>query len=244
MLALSEQGLAAAHAMAREAMTWGGPGASGVALLAVAAACVAGSSAALAADAIGVSDDGVTFSPGLDRPLFDAAVRWVPGDSRRETFFVRNQGPSGASMSIEARRAADDGRLADDIVLRARADGGGWVELRNGVAPTRLTDEAIERGGVVRVDVKATFEPGSRNPSQVERLALDVSVTLADSAASGNGAAGGDGSGGPLAPADVGATLPETGAGSARGLVLLGLAAVVVGAGALTAQSRTETRTR
>jgi hypothetical protein len=140
-----------------------------------------GATAARAADGIGISDDGTSWSDGLDAPLFDPALRWVPGDSRTETFFVRNQGPSGATMTIEARSRDEDELLADDDVdLRARADGGAWVELRNGVASTRLTDGAIGQGGIVRVDVNARFDPTSTNQSQSRQLALRLRVTLAD----------------------------------------------------------------
>jgi LPXTG-motif cell wall-anchored protein len=221
-------------------------------LTTVALLLLLGVSAARADDEIGLSADGSSWTDGLDEPLFDPDVRWVPGDSRTETFFVRNQGPTGAAMTIEARSADRDELLADDeIALRARAAGGTWVPLQNGAASARLTDAVIERGGVVRVDVNATFDPASSNQSQVKRLALDFRVVLADAVGTdGEGDADADGGGGGDidvdsdsdggAGADAGSSggeatgaLPDTGASTSRWILLLGTASVVAGAIAL-----------
>lgn len=211
-----------------------------------------GVSVAHAADEIGLSDDGVTWSSGLDAPLFDPDVRWVPGDSRTESFYVRNEGPSGASLTIEARSADEDDLLADDdIDLRARADGGAWVALRNGVASTRLTEREIEQDGVVEVDVNATFDPTSTNQSQVRRLALDFRVLLADAAGT-DGESDADADGGtdadldgpgvdadldPPAGEETTGALPGTGTTTERWILLLG-AALVVGGTSLVVRRR------
>ncbi|KQO38261.1 LPXTG cell wall anchor domain-containing protein [Aeromicrobium sp. Leaf245] len=211
-----------------------------------------GASVAYAADEIGLSDDGVTWSSGLDAPLFDPDVRWVPGDSRTESFYVRNEGPSGASLTIEARSADEDDLLADDdIDLRARADGGAWVELRNGVASARLTEREIEQDGVVQVDVNATFDPTSTNRSQVRRLALDLRVRLADAAgtdgesdadADGGADADLDGSGvdadlDPPEGEEAAGALPGTGTTTEGWILLLG-AALVLGGTSLVVRRR------
>ncbi|RYY50067.1 MAG: hypothetical protein EON53_03430 [Actinomycetales bacterium] len=163
-----------------------------------------GASVAYASGEIGVSEDGTSWSSGLDGPLFDPDVRWVPGDSRTKTFYVRNQGPTGASMTIEARSTDEDDLLADDeIDLRARADGGAWVDLRNGAASAELTDDAIEQDGVVRVDVNASFDPASSNRSQTARVALDFRVHLADAVGS-DGESDADADGGADADLDAG----------------------------------------
>ena len=119
-----------------------------------------GSSSAYAADEIGLSRDGVTWTPTLPGGLFDGAFRWVPGDSETESFYVRNQGPSDAVMVIEARSADSDELLSnDDIELRARVDGGTWAELENGATGRSLSQQRIGEDDVVHVDVKATFDP-------------------------------------------------------------------------------------
>jgi LPXTG-motif cell wall-anchored protein len=213
-------------------------------LVGLTATTLLGASVAYAADEIGLSDDGVTWSSGLDAPLFDPDVRWVPGDSRTESFFVRNEGPSGASLTIVARSADEDDLLSDDhIDLRARADGGAWVELRNGVASTRLNEREIEQDGVVEVDVNATFDPTSTNRSQVRRLALDLRVRLADAAgtdgesdadADGGADADLDGSGvdadlDPPAREEATGALPGTGTTTEQWILLLGAALVLAG---------------
>lgn len=137
--------------------------------------------AAHAADEIGLSNDGVTWSDSLPAPLFDPAFRWVPGDSQTASFYVRNQGPSSSLMTIEARSADTDELIEnDDIRLQARAAGGEWVDLDNGVASESLTSQSIAQGGVVQIDVNATLDPASTNQSQTKRLALTFAVTLAD----------------------------------------------------------------
>lgn len=152
----------------------------------VAALVVLTPSPASAADDIGLSRDGVTFTEKLSAPLFDPEVRWVPGDTRIEQFFVRNDGPSDGVMMIAAVLGADDPLLADDqlaaddILIEARADGGEWVEVATGVTSSNLSDRRVERGVVAQVDVRATFDPASTNQSQAKVLELDFLVNLSD----------------------------------------------------------------
>lgn len=197
-----------------------------------------------AADEIGLSNDGATWSSSLPQPLFDPAFRWVPGDSETASFYVRNQGPSSALMTVEARSADTDDLLEnDDITLRARADGGQWVSLDNGVASESLTARSIGQGGVVQIDVNASFDPASTSRSQDKRVALRFAVTLADalegpgdddSDGADDGAAG-SGTGGP----DASGIIPST--GSVVDPLLLLIGAIMVGVGlALAARRRRE----
>ena len=113
--------------------------------------------------------------------LFDDAFRWVPGDSETESFYVRNQGPTDAVMVIEARSADSDELLSnDEIELRARVDGGTWVDLENGAPSKSLSQQRIGEDDEVHVDVNATFDPASTNQSQNKALDLTFTVTLAD----------------------------------------------------------------
>lgn len=181
-----------------------------------------------AADEIGISRDGTSWSSNLDEPLFDPGLRWVPGDTRTSSFFVRNQGPSGSAITIEVRSLDSDELLADDdIHLRARAAEGAWVDLRNGVTSTRLTDETIERGAAVRVDVNATFDGASTNQSQVRRLAIAFRVRLADAAAGEPG--DGDLDGAAPSAGDTVGDLPDTGSATMRWMLAGGLGLVLAG---------------
>ncbi len=191
---------------------------------ACAALAVLAPSTAQAADEIGFSNDGVTWSSSLPNPVFDPAFRWVPGDSRTASFFVRNDGPSTALMTIEARSADTDELLAvDDIDLQARVVGGPWVALENGIASGPLTQGSIARGDVVQVQVNATFDPNSSNQSQTKRLPLSFTVTLTDALESVSAGGG---------------LLPSTGAKIGFWPLTLALGASVVG-GALVARRST-----
>jgi len=140
------------------------------------------SSSAIAADEVGLSNDGTTWGSTLAHPLFDPSIRWVPGDDETASFYVRNQGPTRALMTIEARSADTDELLSnDDIALKARAAGGAWVDLENGVPTADLAGGSIASGGVVKVDVNAVFDWQSPNRSQSKTLPLTFRVTLTDS---------------------------------------------------------------
>lgn len=185
-----------------------------------------------AADEIGISRDGTSWSSNLDEPLFDPGLRWVPGDTRTSSFFVRNQGPSGSAITIEVRSLDSDELLADDdIHLRARAAEGAWVDLRNEVTSTRLTEETIEQAAAVRVDVNATFDRASTNQSQVGRLAIAFRVRLADADADAAAGEPGDGDLDGAAPSagDTVGHLPDTGFATPRWIVLSGLGLALVG---------------
>ena len=191
---------------------------------ACAALAVLAPSTAQAADEIGFSNDGVTWSSSLPNPVFDPAFRWVPGDSRTASFFVRNDGPSTALMTIEARSADTDELLAvDDIDLQARVVGGSWVAIENGIASGPLTQGSIARGDVVQIQVNATFDPNSSNQSQSKRLPLSFTVTLTDALESVSAGGG---------------LLPSTGAKIGFWPLTLALGASVVG-GALVARRST-----
>ncbi len=128
---------------------------------------------------IGLSNDGRSFSPRLAEPIFDPEIRWVPGDKRTGVFYVRNQGPTRAYLTITARSRDGDRLLTgNDVRLRARVAGGSWVPLVANTASADLTRRSIPRGDVVRVEVEATFTFSSPNPSQLKALKAAFDVTL------------------------------------------------------------------
>jgi hypothetical protein len=148
----------------------------------LAAGCwLATTSPAIAADEIGLSNDGSHWSTVLTDPLFDPSFIWVPGDAKTSSFFVRNQGPTPAELTITVTSGDGDQLLAnDDITLAARADGGSWAPLRNGVATTALTAQAIARGGSTRVELRARFDPASANRTEDKSLPLRFVVRLTE----------------------------------------------------------------
>ena len=133
---------------------------------------------------IGLSRDGSTWSQTLPGSLFDPSIRWVPGDSRTASFFVRNQAESGASLRVDVRSGDRDQLLAnDDIRLEARAHGSRWFPLQNNDISRTLTSRMLGVGESVKVDVRAVFDAASTNQSQRKSLALRSLVTLADATA-------------------------------------------------------------
>jgi hypothetical protein len=183
----------------------------------------AGASAATVGDPGGdvvVSSDGVSWGPQLSAPLFDPSARWVPGDIRTVSFYVRNGGAGPASLRIEGRDAVT-GELTDEraVALFARADGGRWQRLRMGAMSGQLNVVAVPVGQVSHVEVRAVFEPDADNHSQEEAADLTFVVGLQDASATGPG--GGEqvvtghlpGVGAPevLAPLATGAALVGTG---------------------------------
>lgn len=139
-------------------------------------------SPAAAADEIGLSVDGVSWSSSLTQPLFDPAFLWVPGDDETSSFYVRNQGPTGAELTVAVRSADSDKLLADDdISLWARVGGGSWTRLDNGSASSAL----IAPGSATRVDVRVRFAPASLNQSESKSLHLSFGITLAEAPSGG-----------------------------------------------------------
>ena len=86
------------------------------------------------ADEVGLSLDGQVWTSVLRRPLFDPAFRWVPGDTETRSLWVRNQGPTPASMRITLRTTDPDLLLARD-------------DLRSTPGHRRSVDVAGQRSG-------------------------------------------------------------------------------------------------
>lgn len=140
---------------------------------------------AKAAGELGLSWDGDSWSGQLSEPLFDPAVRWVPGDVGTKTFHVRNQAESGAILTIAVVTHDIDGLLRqEDIKLSARAGAADWVDLAGTDKNFRLNSDALPVGESRKVEVRALFDPASPNRSQRQQLTLTFRVTLSDEKAS------------------------------------------------------------
>jgi hypothetical protein len=175
--------------------------------------------ALLLAAAPATADEQVVVSVS-DTGVFDAAVRWVPGDARTESFLVRNEGPSPALVSLQAFEEGS-GSLAADVRITARRDDGTWRTIGN--APVGLGETRLLVGEATPIVVRAAYDPASTSRSQARSLDLTFVVTLT----------------GDQAPAtEDNEALPDTGNPASVPLVLLAAGLVGVGTGLMAGTRR------
>ncbi|MDQ6526847.1 hypothetical protein RB608_24705 [Nocardioides sp. LHD-245] len=201
-------------------------------LLVAAAALAVGAAAvpAYANDEMGLSTDGVTWTPSLTSPLYAAGFRWVPGDVEERSFRVRNDGPSSGGVTVDVVASDPAALLASpDFLLEARVGNGPWAELLAGT--TRLQPAVLDvpRGVDTTVSVRGSFGPGATGHLD-ETASFEVRLTMSED----GDVAGVDDDGEVGGQAD--GVLPET--GSAVGTGLLWLAAGMIGAGLALARPR------
>ena len=189
-----------------------------------------GAPPASAADEIGLSRNGVTFSASLSDSLFDPAFIWVPGDIESETFYVRNQGDATARLTMDIL-----GEQVSDLIasgdLRVTAAGGGNETTVSDAAEHRLlTIPNVEVDQIVPITVTVAFDEASTNETQLLSSDLTFRINLKQtSAVLGEGA-----------EEDDDGLLPDTGAQAP--LWLAALAAIGIGSGAaLISRRRTHT---
>lgn len=169
---------------------------------------------------VAVSTDALHWSDGLIEPLFDPDVRWVPGDLRTAAFFVRNGGPTPATIQLQVR-ALDDALLrTGDIRFAARADGGTWVALGQDRVTSLLRVAPLPADDHSTIEIRAEFDPASSNQSQQASADLWFDVRLSQAAVEGDAGPAGGSSG-----------LPDTGAPAVAPLVLVGAGLLGVGVG-------------
>ena len=187
-------------------------------------------SVARAADELGLSADGVTWSPSLNQPLFDSSQLWVPGDSETARFYVRNQGGTPADLTIDILGSTTSDLFdTGDLHVTATGGGGNWVTVSERGEHRLLTRPDLSDGAAVPIDVTVVLDADSTNVSQFRSAELDFRVTLTEVVAGGTGTDGGstddDGSGGSPLPG-IGSTV--SGWFLPVGALLLGLGLALV----------------
>ncbi|MDO9457446.1 LPXTG cell wall anchor domain-containing protein [Nocardioides sp.] len=194
-------------------------------------------------DTLQVSADGVTWSQNLKAPLFEPRIRWVPGDVRERTFYVRNNRPDAGDLQLVVERAKQDALLeTGTLTLAARAGNGPWTEIESGGRHALIDDDAIGGRDEVKVQVRATMDYDAPNGTMVldSDLAFDLRLTDSD-AGTNTGTNTGGGSGGGTSDGDGNAgasgNLPDTGAQLRPWL--LPFALLLLGFGALLVTRRT-----
>jgi LPXTG-motif cell wall-anchored protein len=173
-----------------------------------------------------LSRDGVTWTPELVDPLFDSSVRWVPGDERTESFFVRNDSAQAGRLAIDILGTPVHTLLdTGDLDIDAQGAGGAWVSVSTPGTHRLLSDGSVPADDARRVDVTVHFDSASTNVSQLKSLELAFRVSLVqDVDEDGSDSDGSDGSDD---SDDASGLLPDTGAPSPwwalGGLVTLGI---------------------
>ena len=185
---------------------------------------------ASAADEIGLSRNGTTFSSSLPGSLFDPAFIWVPGDVESETFYVRNQGEGTARLTVDIL-----GQQASDLIesgdLHVTASSGSKSATVSDAGTHRLlTIPGVDTDEIVPITVTVAFDEASTNETQLLSSDLKFRINLKQTSAV-LGEEEDDGNG----------LLPDTGAQSP--LWLAALAAISIGSGAaLISRRRTHTQ--
>lgn len=200
-------------------------------LLLVVGLVLVGAPPASAADEIGLSRNGVTFSSSLSGSLFDPTFVWVPGDVESETFYVRNQGDATARLTVDILGKQVSDLLASGDLHVTATSGSKTTTVSNAAEHRLLTIPDVEVDQIVPITVTVTFDEASTNETQLLSSDLTFRINLKQtSAVLGEG----------LEDDDDDGLLPDTGAQTP--LWLAALAAICIGSGAaLISRRRTHT---
>lgn len=187
---------------------------------------------AQAAGELELSLDGTTWTQSIAGPLFDESMRWVPGDSETASFFIRNNGGSNGTLTVDIL-SSQFGDLLDsgDLHITARGGGGDWTDVSDGAQHRLLSATDVAEGEVAEIKVDVSFDAASNNSTQLRAADLNFRVTLSESLPvnpTGLGDNdGGDGEGAGDNNDVMG--LPGTGAMDVRWFLTIG--AILVGVG-------------
>jgi hypothetical protein len=136
---------------------------------------------AFASSPVQLSRDGVHWVDAITAPLFNPAMRWVPGDSETATFFVRNHGGGAGGLTVDVL-GSSAGQLLDSGALRITAKGGGgaWSTVSSPGLHRLLTAPHVPDGAVEAIAVNVTFDATATNPTRVRSAKLQFRVTLSE----------------------------------------------------------------
>jgi hypothetical protein len=144
-------------------------------------------SSAVAADELGLSNDGVYWSSQLAAPLFDPAFRWVPGDREESAFWVRNQSSDGATLDVALVGSGVDSLMeTGDLTVAVRAEGGPWRSANQVGRQSLISSLSVEPGHTEKVTVSVVFAAASTNESQVLQYDLKFDVRLTQDTSGGS----------------------------------------------------------
>ncbi|RNL79192.1 LPXTG cell wall anchor domain-containing protein [Nocardioides marmorisolisilvae] len=196
---------------------------------------------ASAAGELGLSPDGVTWGDALPGPLFDPALRWVPGDSEVRTFYVRNQSSDDGVLDVTLLTGPVESLIdTGDLSISAKVGNGDYTSAATAGDHQLVKQVVVAAGAVRKLSVKVDFDPASTNSSQQLRLDFRFKVSLSqDTTAvqppSNGGGGNNNGNGGH-------GDLPGTGTVVTPTMLLLGALLVAAGTGLIGYSRRRVTR--
>lgn len=206
-------------------------------IAAAASAVILWPAPASAADELGLSNDGSSWSSDLPSPLFDSNFRWVPGDRQERAFWVRNQSDDTAVLDISVLGSSVDSLMATgDLAVEVRAGSGAWHSTRQVGRHELISSMDVSAGQKEKVTVAVDFDFASSNQSQIKNYDLTFEVRLTQDTPGDGGAGENDGSKGHHG--DDNGDLPGTG-GLPRWVLPLG-AGLTAGGVAFVAAARKE----
>ncbi len=126
------------------------------------------------------SPDGSTWSANLSAPLFDPSFRWVPGDEKIESFFVRNRSTEDARLAVDLLGTGRDDLTSDgELSVAARAGSDEFATSRTTTGCNRLIAEvSLAPQQVQRIDVRVGVDFATPNAAQRDATDLDLQVRL------------------------------------------------------------------
>ncbi len=141
------------------------------------------------AKSLQLSHDGVNFSRTLGQPIFDTALRRVPGEQRTTDLWVRNSGQDEGVLRIDATRAistnADFAAALELSVISVDATGTVHPRTINeiGECAVLLRDVTVMPGQAVRLTVRATVTDLSEKHGQDGSVGFQFRAVLRDASA-------------------------------------------------------------
>lgn len=130
---------------------------------------------------VALSPDGLHWSAALEAPLFDSALRWVPGDVRTAQFWVRNNHPDRGRLTVDVERVQRDSLIrTGSLQISARAGGRAWSTVAAGGLQELLNDDDLASGEPVPIEIRVRMDDDAPNGTMVLSTDLDLSVTVAD----------------------------------------------------------------
>ena len=203
-------------------------------------------------DGLTVSTDGSTFEPNNTLPVLQDMGRVVPGDTRTESLWVRNDANMPGRLHVDViDPSSDDQALAEHVTLSVNGPSG--IEsapstissaMAIGTCTVLASDLVLQPGESAELRISAAVSPELDQRNGVHgTVAFRLRGVLEDasvpSAAVPGTACGADV---PIPPVDPAKDLSTTGGPSMLGIGAIGLLAVTAGAGASFASVRASRR--